>query len=153
MDNGYELSQKAAVAMWGGAASSFRGYPVWKRQPGMMFGRYVPTQPNGAADSFRPDVDARHAAEFREWAMDMADERGITYNYGPQVIHAQSPQLPGENVHPRPQVRYWHSKIIISVSKADKYGVVGTLFEWKDRSQTYADTVTFLAFVEWMKNG
>lgn len=102
--NGYELSQQAAVAMWNGAASTLPdGSPVWKRQHGMMFGRYVPKQPNGSADSFRPDVDARHTSEFVVWFLARELAAGHPINYRVEIIYRQDPSAP-RDVHPVPQI-------------------------------------------------
>ena len=156
---GYELSIHAAKLMWGDPLAAWRDQsPMWepKKRP---FGRYVPKFPNGDIESFRPDTDERHAAEFRRFVRDEAIKRGVGLNYMPQEIYAQEPLEPREFIDGKPQsikqplqVPIWHSKIVIGVSKSDRFGVVGKLFECKHASQPRADTITFCKLMDWMRN-
>lgn len=146
----YDLSVYAAVIMWGEPLATWRdGSPMWepKNRP---FGRYVPKHPNGDIESFRPDTDERHAAEFRDFVLNIADMTELGANFMPQVVYAQMPQMSGEHVHPRPQVRFWHSKIYTSAVKADKRSTMGELFECIDRSQPRADTIALCKLMDWL---
>ena len=149
---GYHLSIYAATLIFGPSQSIWRdGSPIWAQKlPGEIFGRYVPIEPNDDKNSFRPDVDSRHSNELINYAMDLSERLLIPVNYRPQYIYRQLPIAPDEiPIHPRPQVRLWHSIYLTSPRKNDKV-MTGELFEHIDVCKELADTIATLKLIEWL---
>ena len=151
---GYHLSIYAAILIFGPSQSIWRdGSPMWTRKLlGEMFGRYVPIKPNDDKNSFRPDVDSRHSNELINYALDLSEHLSTPVNYRPQYIYRQLPMQPDEQfIHPRPQVRLWHSIFITGPRKDDK-AMTGELFEHIDVCKELADTIATLKLIEWLKS-
>lgn len=154
LDYGYQLSVIAAKIVFGGKGYSEKqrpnGTPMWILETDDAIRlRHVPYEPDNSSSFFRPDVDSRHTSELINYALDYAGSLAISVNYRPQYITRQLPAQPNEPIHPRPQVRLWHSIYITAPRKSDET-LTGKLFEHIDRCKELSDTIATLKLLEWL---